>query len=101
MLAAAVILCCKKWGSWELSQDCNSDGRGVRQPWGRGSCRPPLRLGRLPCQACSQEGKSAVVAVAIAVRLVFIIVFFLGASVQEAPLKKSGNWIFSSLHQVT
>lgn len=40
-------------------------------------------------------------AVAIAVRLIFIIIFFLGASVQEVLLNKSGNWIFSSVHQVT
>lgn len=37
------------------------------------------------------------VAVAIAVRLVFISIFFLGASLQNVPLNKSENWIFSTI----
>ena len=49
--------------------------------------------------ASHQDGKSEVFTVTIAVRLVFISVSSLGASVQEGPLNKAGNWGF--FHQVT
>lgn len=56
-----------------------SPGGGAPAAHHRGSADFPATAP----QAFSLEGKSEVVAVAIAVRLVFIIIFFLGASVQE------------------
>lgn len=69
-------------GIW--SQGWNDNERGVLKPQGRGSWRPLLLVGRFPPLAFSQ--KSEVAAVAIAVRLLFISIFSLGASVQEGPL---------------
>lgn len=91
MLVAAVILCRKKWGSWDRSQ---VEG-GPRSPGGGapGAHHSPTRQTSLPRPPCSQEGKAEVAAVAIALRLVFIIIFFLGASLQEVLLNKSRNWI--------
>ena len=79
-------------------------GRGILKPWVGGLLTPPTtaRQASPPgCQAPSREGESEGFAVAVAVGLVFIIIFFLGASVQEVLLNKPGKWIFSSLHQVT
>ena len=98
MLAAAVILHWKEKLGPE--QRLDGDGRGSWSPW-EGLLSPTTAARQTSHLAFHQDGKWEVVAVAIAVRLVFITVSSLGASVQEVPLNKSGNWIFSSFHQVT